>query len=190
MKDFFTIFDHNWVKWQILSDKNHSFFITDMIPFLGKVSLEIRVRKYFNKHVQNKHVQNIIFCSQRQLKRLFSFKDKLPTDLQSYFIYRYTCRACNSSYIGKTDRHQNVRWCEHLKITPITRQPSMSKTKPTAVHEHITSTNHQGSLEDFEVIGRENTRNDFFLRVKESLLIKKHKPKLNENEASTPLFLF
>ena len=131
-----------------------------------------------------------IFRVEKRLRRLFSFKDKLPTDLQSYFIYRYTCRACNSSYIGKTDRHQNVRWCEHLKITPITRQPSTSKSKPTAVQEHITSSGHQGSLEDFEVMGRENTRNDFFLRVKESLLIKRHKPKLNENEASTPLFLF
>ena len=100
------------------------------------------------------------------------------------------CRACNTSYIGKTDRHQTVRWCEHLKLTPITRQQSKSKTKPTAIQEHITSTQHQGSLEDFEVIGRESSRNDFFLRVKESLLIKRHKPKLNENEASTPLCLF
>ena len=163
-----------------------------MLPFLGKVSLEIRnrIRKYINKYVQNRCKIQVIFHSQRRLKRLFSFKDKLPTDLQSYIIYRYTCRACNSSYIGKTDRHQNVRWCEHLKITPITRQPSKSKTKPTAVHEHITFTNHQGSLDDFEIMGRENSRNDFFLRVKESLLIKRHKPKLNENEASTPLFLF
>ena len=72
----------------------------------------------------------------------------------------------------------------------MTRQPSKSKTKPTAVYEHVTSTGHQGSLDDFEVMGRENSRKDFFLRVKESLLIKKHKSKLNENEASTPLFLF
>ena len=66
----------------------------------------------------------------------------------------------------------------------------MSKAKPTAVHKHITHTNHQRDLTDFEVIGRDNTRNDFFLKVKESLLIKRHKPKMNENEASTPLFLF
>ena len=70
------------------------------------------------------------------------------------------------------------------------RRPSKSKSESTAVHEHISSTNHQGSIDDFEVIGRESTRNDFFLKVKESLLIKKHKPKLNENEASTPLLLF
>ena len=165
---------------------------TVMLPFLGKVSLEIRnrVRKYIIKHVQNCCKVQVIFRSQRRLKRMFSFKDRLPTSLQSYIIYRYTCRTCNSSYIGKTDRHQTVRWCEHLKLTPLTRQPSTSKTKPTAVYEHITSTNHQGELLDFEVIGRDNLRNDFFLKVKESLLIKRYKPKLNENEASTPLFLF
>ena len=165
---------------------------TIMLPFLGKVSLEIRnrLRKYTKKYVQNCCKLQVIFRSQRRLKRLFSFKDKLPTSLQSYIIYLYKCRACNSSYIGKTDRHQTVRWCEHLKLTPITRQQSKSKTKPTAIQEHITSTQHQGSLEDFEVIGRESSRNDFFLRVKESLLIKRHKPKLNENEASTPLCLF
>ena len=163
-----------------------------MLPFLGKVSLEIRnrLRKYVKKYVNNCCKLEVIFRSQRRLKRFFSFKDRLPTSLQSYIIYRYTCRTCNSSYIGKTDRHQTVRWCEHLKITPMRRRPSKSKTEATAVYEHISSTDHHGSIDDFEVIGRESTRNDFFLRVKESLLIKKHKPILNENEASTPLLLF
>ena len=166
--------------------------ITVMLPFLGKVSLEIRnrLRKYTKKYAKTCCKLQVIFRSQRRLKRLFSFKDRLPTSLQSFIIYRFTCRTCNSSYIGKTDRHQTVRWCEHLKITPMRRRPSKSKTESTAVHEHISSANHQASLEDFEVIGREGSRNDFFLRVKESLLIKRHKPVLNDNEASTPLFLF
>ena len=166
--------------------------ITVMLPFLGKVSLEIRnrIRKYVKKYVSNCCKLHVIFRSQRRLKGMFSYKDKLPTCLQSYIIYRYTCRTCNSSYIGKTDRHQHVRWCEHLKITPMRRRPSKNKQEATAVYEHILSASHQGSLEDFEVIGRERTRNDFLLRVKESLLIKRHRPKLNENEASTPLLLF
>ena len=70
------------------------------------------------------------------------------------------------------------------------RRPSKSKQEATAVYEHIFGTGHEGSLDDFEIIGRESSRNDFLLRVKESLLIKKHKPNLNENEASTPLYLF
>ena len=64
------------------------------------------------------------------------------------------------------------------------RRPSKNKQEATAVYEHILSASHQGSLEDFEVIGRERTRNDFLLRVKESLLIKRHRPKLNEIEVN------
>ena len=126
----------------------------------------------------------VIFC----LQRLFSFKDKLSASLQSYVIYHYRRRTCNSWYIGKTGFYQIVR--RHLNLTPFTNQPSASKTKPTAVYEHMTHTNHQADLTDFEVIGRDSTRNDFLLKVKESLFIKRRKPKINENEASTPLFLF
>ena len=68
--------------------------------------------------------------------------------------------------------------------------PSKSKQKPTAVNEHLNLTSHFAEMEDFEIIGRERSRNDFRLRVKESILIKKHAPVLNENEASTPLYLF
>ena len=56
-----------------------------------------------------------------------------------------------------------------------------AKSKQESVYEHISATSHLGSLEDFEIIGRESSRNDFLLRVKESLFIKRHKQKLNEN---------
>ncbi len=42
----------------------------------------------------------------------------------------------------------------------------------TAVEAHKTSTGHETTYEDFEVIGREKSRNSFHLKVKESLLIK------------------
>ena len=97
---------------------------------------------------------NVIFRSERRLKRLFRFKDMLPQCFQSCVLYRFTCRTCNSSYVGKTARHCHVRWCEHLKTTPITRQPSKSSSESTAVHEHILSSNHH---EDYEIIGRVKT---------------------------------
>ena len=83
-----------------------------------------------------------------------------------------------------------MRWCEHLKQTPITGRVSKNKAQPTAVQEHIISTNHIGSLTDFQIIGRDLHRNDYHLRIKESLLIRQLKPKLNENVQSTPLDLF
>ena len=165
--------------------------VTIVLPYLGKLSLEIRnrLRKIINTHVSNCSLM-VIFKTRRRLKNMFRFKDTLPQPLQSYVIYRYTCGTCNSSYIGKTERHCHVRWCEHLKITPLRGRASKKKCKPTAVREHTVQTEHIASLDDFEIIGRENTRNDFKLRIEESLLIKKYRPKLNENVQSTPLMLF
>ena len=69
-------------------------------------------------------------------------------------------------------------------------KPSKNKAEPTAIRQHTHATEHPASLDDFEIIGRERSRNDFKLRIKESLLIKKHRPKLNENVQSIPLLLF
>ena len=164
---------------------------TIVLPYLGKLSLEIRnrLRKYVNKHVPCCKL-TIIFRSQRRLKTLFRFKDSIPLALQSYVLYRYTCGTCNSSYIGKTDRHCHIRWCEHLKITPTRLKPSKNKNEPTAVRQHTITTEHPASLDEFEIVGREPSRNGFKLKIKESLLIKKLRPKLNENVQSIPLLLF
>ena len=63
-------------------------------------------------------------------------------------------------------------------------KPSKSKMEPTAVQQHITTTEHLASLDEFEIIGRDPSRNGFKLKIKESLLIKKLRPKLNENAQS------
>ena len=165
--------------------------MTIVLPYLGKLSLEIRnrLRKYVNKYMSNCSLM-VIFKSRRRLRNIFRFKDTLPDVLQSFVVYRYTCGTCNCSYIGKTDRHRHVRWSEHLNLTPLRGRISKNKSKPTAVRQHTIDTKHTASFEEFEVIGREQTRNDFKLRIKESLLIKKYKPVLNENIQSIPLALF
>ena len=45
-----------------------------------------------------------------------------------------------------------------------------------------------GNKNNFKIIG--SAKNDFFLCLKESLLINKDKPKLNINDRSMPLSLF
>ena len=162
-----------------------------VLPYLGKLSLEVRSRlkKYVNKHISNVKLM-VIFRSQRRLKTLFRFKDSLPEELQSFVVYKFTCGACNSSYVGKTDRHRHIRWCEHLKVQPFHGGPSQSKAKPTAVEIHCKTTGHNATPDDFEVIGREKSRNRFHLKIKESLLIKKLAPPLNDHESSIPLMLF
>ena len=162
-----------------------------VLPYLGKLSLEIRnrLRKYVNKHISTCKLM-IIFRSQRRLNTMFRYKDMIPLPMQSYIIYRYKCGTCNSSYVGKTARHCHVRWCEHLKIQPFRGGPSKNKQKPTAVFKHTSETGHTASSNDFEIIGREKSRNDYHLKIKESLLIKKLAANLNGDESSIPLFLF
>ena len=162
-----------------------------VLPYLGKLSLEIRnrLKKCVSKHISNVKLM-VIFRSQRRLKTLFRFKDSIPEALQSFIIYKFTCGACNSSYVGKTDRHRHIRWCEHLKLQPFRGGPSRNKQKPTAVNIHSTTTKHSATYENFEVIGRERSRNTFHLKIKESLLIKKLAPSLNGQDSSIPLMLF
>ena len=75
------------------------------LPYLGAVSLEPRVklRKSF-KGILNCCKLQIVFKSQRKLTKVFRFKDRLPFDLVSIAVHKYTCGRCNSSYYGETDR--------------------------------------------------------------------------------------
>ena len=73
---------------------------------------------------------NIVFSSKNKLKNVFSLKDKLPRDLKSLVIYKYTCSDCNINHIGKSTRHFIVRYSEHLGISKLTNKklPYNNKT--------------------------------------------------------------
>ena len=75
-------------------------------------------------------------------------------------------------------------------MQPFRGGPSKSRKKPTTVEIHTSETGHTATLDDFEVIGREKSRNTFYLKIKESLLIKKLAPSLNDQDSSIPLMLF
>ena len=98
------------------------------LPYLGDISLQTRtkLRKSF-KSILNCCKLQIVFKSQRKLANVFRFKDRLPFDLVSGVVYKYTCGRCNSSYYGETDRHLKVRSGEHIGISPLT----FRKVKPS-----------------------------------------------------------
>ena len=58
----------------------------------------------------------IVFKSQRKLVNVFRFKDRLPFELVSGVVYKYTCGRCNSSYYGETDRLLKVRSRKRIDI--------------------------------------------------------------------------
>ena len=116
-----------------------------------------------------------------------NFKDCLHCDLVSCVAYKFQCGRCNDSYYRETDRHLKVRSGEQISISPLT----LKKVKPSAnssISEHLLFSNHDPLFDDSTILAQGT--NKFLLEIKENLLIKHGKPKLNKNIGSTSLFLF
>ena len=169
-----------------LTVKKNELFI--VLPYLGNLSLALRTR------LQNSINKNLSFCkikvifkSTTRLSNFFHFKDKVPFNLCSNVVYKFSCGRCNATYYGKTCRHSNVRVGEHSGISPLTGKKWKAR-KTTAVKDHMLFCDHIVSLDDFKILTSSNS--GFPLKIKESLLILRHKPELNRNEKSLPLCSF
>ena len=89
-----------------------------------------------------------------RLRNLFAFKDRIPTNMKTAVIYKFTCSDCNVTYIGKTDRYFHVRYCEHLEISPYTNKDlKYNKRSATSVREHLRDYKHKASPNNFKIIG-------------------------------------
>ena len=161
--------------------------LTLSLPFLGNMSLKMKknLNKIIKENIPNCKFR-IIFSSKRRIRNYFQFKDKIPYDLQSHLVYKIMCDKCNLVYYGLCERHSKVRFFDHLGLSIYTGKPI--KGVETAMKKHCHDENHEISVHSFTTIAREE--NSFKLRIKESLLIKRDTPKLNNNLYSTPLYLF
>ena len=134
--------------------------------YLGEISLQTRTKLSKSlKGLLNSCKLQMVFKSQRKLSNFFHFKDRLPSNLVSGVVYKYTCGRCNSTYYGQTDRHL-VRSGEHTGISPLT----FKKTKPkkeSAIRDHLLNCNNTPSFEEFTILT--NGNNKFDLEIKEIL---------------------
>ena len=131
----------------------------------------------------------VVFSSKIKLRNFFSFKDKIPTNLKSLVLYKYKCSDCNVTYIGKTTRHYQVRFSEHLGISKVTNLPlKYNKKSSTAIRDHTHLSGHNSTKDCFKIIG--SATNDYHLKIKESLNILRENPLLNKTVKSFPLHLF
>ena len=128
----------------------------------------------------------IILSNKNTIGSLFPTKDKIPFHIRSNVIYEYKCEAsdeCSSSYIGSTTRRLKERMCEHMGISFLTGQ-KLSDPK-SSIYDHIEDTGHPISEESFKIIG--SCRADDSILILESLLIKYHRPDLNNMDSAYPL---
>ena len=71
----------------------------------------------------NKDIKlNVVFKSSIRMSNAFQFKDQIPKCLNSMMLYKFTCKTCNSVYIGKTKRHYLVHQFEHLGLSVFTNK--------------------------------------------------------------------
>ena len=61
--------------------------------------------------------------------------------LNSHVVYGIYCNVCDSSYVGKTKKHLEIRFKEHMNVR-----------LPTAVTEHIMASNYQFCFEDLKLL--------------------------------------
>ena len=160
------------------------------LEYLGKQSLQIKknLEKAINHHIPFCKV-NVVFTSNNKLKSLFSFKDKIPKALRSKVLYKFMCSNCKVTYIGKSMRHFQIRYSEHLGISVLTNKPFTFNQKTcTSVAANCKECRHRNTNDSFKIIG--TAKNDYHLKIKESLNILREKPLLNKTVSSFPLYLF
>ena len=136
------------------------------LEYIGKQSLILkkRLQQIIMEQIPYCKV-NIVFSSKNKLGSFFTFKDRVPKNLKSLVLYKYTCSNCNITYIGKSIRHFQVRFSEHLGISKLTNKPySFNSKTATTVREHIHNNEHPGTSECFKIIG--SAKNDYHLKIK------------------------
>ena len=159
------------------------------LPYLGNTSHNLRMRlKWLFRKLHTCELK-VIFTTSYRLGNMFRFKDRLPETLKSKLVYSFKCRSCNASYIGQTSRHHKVRVSEHLGLSPRTGkklQPSLINA--SKIKEHILCNLHEVNDDDFKILSTGGLSH--VLEIKESIMLKKFKPTLNDNVTSKELFLF
>ena len=159
------------------------------MEFLGETSLQVKKQLKDIFRLCQKHVKlNVVFKSSIRIKNAFRFKDALPKHINSKVLYKFKYNTCNSVYIGKTKRHLLVRQYEHLGLSILTNQAlKYTEKDATVIRKHCHQYEHYCTVDNFKIVG--NATNDFYLKLKESLLILKMKPSLNIAQESIPLLL-
>ena len=144
------------------------------IPFIGKES-----RRFGNRLAKLLHtvfdVKVSVIYKTFKTGNYFQLKSRTPLNLCSNVVYKFTC-SCDSNltYIGKSSRHLSTRVREHLNLA--------DPRENSAIKQHIIScnccSNIRYDLNSFTVL--KHCKSDFYAKIHEALLIKKHRPGLNK----------
>ena len=160
-----------------------------VLPYLGHTSHLIKKKLSVLFRSIPSHRLEVIYQTTYRLGNMFRFKDCIPKSLMTDFVYQYKCGSCAASYVGRCYRHKHVRFCEHAGLSARTGAPlQRTLENASAVKIHSLTVHPVSPHNDFKILSRGGSRE--ILDIKESIMIKKLKPSLNENNLSAPLFLY
>ena len=155
-----------------------------VLPYLGHLSIVVRrkITSLINKYHPSADFK-VIFQSGYNIRRMFSYKDKMPKKCSSGVVYYTQCEKCGPSvaYIGKTKNTLQERFFSsngHLH----------PNTKKSALLEHLGQNIRpqcEFVFDNIKIIDQCN--NDTKLRYMESIYLKLEKQTLNTQEWSIPL---
>ena len=110
----------------------------------------------------------VIFTLKKLKTVLPSLKEPVEKPLRSKLVYRITCSRCNVCYVGKTRRHLQVRFKEHL-------------AKKGPVKAHLQQCLGGITEESVDILGA-TSRGEMHLLTLEALWIRELKPYLNTQD--------
>ena len=161
------------------------------LVFLGRISIQIKkkLQSAFRELCPGLKLK-VVFSSPNRIRNGFMFKDRLPRELDSMCLYKFSCGVCNCTYIGETKRHFQVRSYEHMGTSLFTNnQYTYNSNNATAIHKHSYDFGHETNARNFNIVG--HASNKFHLRLKEAFLISLEKPTLiNVQKKDLPLKVF
>ena len=158
------------------------------LPYFGLQSEEMKTELRNSLTKFYPHISfHFVMMNKRTIGSLFNYKDKLPKELLSSIVYKFSCAHCNSaSYIGSSIRTLKVRVAEHAGLSFRTNLP-LSRPSASSIRDHTDECGYFPRISDFEVLATTNNRMD--LRILESLHIGQLTPSLNGTEFAYPLYI-
>ena len=159
-------------------------FVIIVLPYLGLLSIFLRrkISRLVHKYYPSANLR-VVFQSGFSIKRLFSYKDKMPKKCLGGVVYYTQCESCgpSSAYIGKTINTLYERFYgpnSHL-------HPNSQKS---ALLEHLGHNINplcEFNIDNVKILDICN--NDLKLRYMESIYLKLDYQSLNTQEWSIPL---
>ena len=149
------------------------------LPFIGPISYQIQreLNQLFYKKFSDKQ-KPLVIHETTKIQDYFRFKEKQSLLHNNGVIYQLQC-SCTQTYFGQTQRNLISRLKEHHPST----------TNNSEVSSHLQ--NNPDHMIDFyspDILGYSNNWRK--RTIKETQIIQKLEPQLNNDDASQPLYLF